>query len=148
MGFFSSLLVYYFEMMSNLVECRGGITVIWEDMKHNVWTNNAPVVEKSEDKKCPNLHKFAPFYEHILSISPTKMKERWTNKALKMPWGSMYATVMPLWRSNKRHLAGASCGHKGRHWPESKFYHHHCVITLKHSCYCYFILKHTVFFAE
>ena len=52
---------------------------------------------------------------------------------------------MPLLRSNKGHLTGASCGHKGRHWPESKFYHHHCVITLKHSCYCYFILKHTIF---
>ena len=34
----------------------------------------------------------------------------------------MYAAIMPLWRSNKGHLIGASCGHKGRHRPESKFY--------------------------
>ena len=73
-------------------------------------------------KKCPHLRTLAPFYEHNMSISPTKVKEKWTNKALKMPWGSMYAAIMPLWRSNKGHLMGASCGHKGRHRPESKFY--------------------------
>ena len=73
-------------------------------------------------KKCPHSRTLAPFYEHNMSISPTKVKEKWTNKALKMPWGSMYAAIMPLWRSNKGHLMGASCGHKGRHQPESKFY--------------------------
>ena len=75
-----------------------------------------------EDKKWQYLRTFAPFYEHHMSTSTTKMKETSTNNALKMPLGSMYAAIMPLWRSNKGHLMGASCGHKDRHRPESKFY--------------------------
>ena len=73
-------------------------------------------------QKCPPLCTLASFYDHNVSITPTKMKEKWTNNALKMPWRSMYAAIMPLRRSNKGHLKGASCGHKGRHRPESKFY--------------------------
>ena len=65
-------------------------------------------------KKRPHLCTLAPFYKHNISISPTKMKEKWTNYALKMPWGSMYGAIMPLWRSNKGNLMGASCGHKGQ----------------------------------
>ena len=47
-------------------------------------------------KKWPHLRTLAPFYEHNMSILPTKMKEKWTNKSLKMPWGSMYAAIMPF----------------------------------------------------
>ena len=34
----------------------------------------------------------------------------------------MFVAIMPLWRSNKGYVMGASYGHKGRHRPESKFY--------------------------
>ena len=108
------------------VEWRGGITEIGEGLKHKVWTNNAPLLKKSVThvgiQKWPHLRTLEPFYKPNMSISPTKMKEKWTNRALKMPWGSMYAAIMPLWRNNKGHLMGASCGHKDRHRPESKFY--------------------------
>ena len=30
----------------HLVEWRGGITEIWEGMKHKVWTNNFPVLKE------------------------------------------------------------------------------------------------------
>ena len=63
-------------------------------------------------KKCPHSRTLAPFYEHNMSISPTKVKEKWTNKALKMPWGPMYAAIVPLWRSNKGNLMGHHAGIK------------------------------------
>ena len=80
------------------------------------------VVHMLRSKNSPLLCTLASFYDHNMSITPTKVKEKWTNDALKMPQISMYVAIMPLWRSNKGHLMGASCGHKGRHRPGSKFF--------------------------